>query len=74
LVIEVDGPIHDGQQDEDANRQGWIEAKGLRVLRFTNEDVLHRLDDVLAKVREATSPPAAATASSPGGKEAADEP
>jgi 5-methyltetrahydrofolate--homocysteine methyltransferase len=40
LVIEVDGPIHDQQQEEDAARTEFIEQLGLRVLRFTNKEVL----------------------------------
>src|SRR5690349_6336776 len=33
LVIEVDGPIHDKQQDKDANRQTQLEDYGFRFLR-----------------------------------------
>ena len=40
LVIEVDGPIHRYTQDEDAQRQIKLEEHGLRVLRFTNDQVL----------------------------------
>ena len=40
LVIEVDGPIHEKQEENDALRTAFFEAKGLRVLRFTNEEVL----------------------------------
>ncbi len=47
LVVEVDGPIHQYKPDEDAIRQDFLEAQGLRVLRFRNEDVLGDLRSVL---------------------------
>jgi very-short-patch-repair endonuclease len=50
LVIEVDGPIHDYTPDEDVVRQVYLEGLGLRVLRFTNDAVLHQLDDVLHQI------------------------
>ena len=42
LVIEVDGPIHDQQREDDADRTALLEANGLRVLRYKNEEVLKR--------------------------------
>ncbi|MBN2303711.1 MAG: endonuclease domain-containing protein [Anaerolineae bacterium] len=50
LVIEIDGPIHDYTPDEDAIRQEFLESRGLRVLRFANDDVLSALDDVIAAI------------------------
>jgi very-short-patch-repair endonuclease len=52
LVIEVDGAIHDSTVEDDLVRQAVLEAQGLTVLRFTNEAVLTRLDDVLQTIRE----------------------
>ena len=52
IVIEVDGPIHDRQKDADAVRQADLEADGLTFLRFTNEDVLKRLDHVMATIEQ----------------------
>jgi very-short-patch-repair endonuclease len=46
LVVEVDGPIHDYTPEEDAIRQEFLESLGLRVIRFTNDDVLHHLGAV----------------------------
>jgi very-short-patch-repair endonuclease len=57
LVIEVDGPIHDYTPEEDAIRQEFLEAQGLRVLRFKNDDVMGNLAGVVAQIGEATSPP-----------------
>ena len=54
LVIEVDGPIHDYQRDRDEERQAHLEALGLRVLRFTNEEVMSNIEQVVAAIRDAT--------------------
>jgi very-short-patch-repair endonuclease len=53
LVIEVDGPIHNGTPEEDAARQDYLERLELRVIRFTNDDVLDRTEDVLKRIGEA---------------------
>jgi very-short-patch-repair endonuclease len=50
LVVEVDGPIHDYTVEEDAIRQEFIEFQGLRVLRFTNDQVLREIEAVLAQM------------------------
>jgi very-short-patch-repair endonuclease len=50
LVIEVDGAIHETQKDRDAARTQALEAGGYHVLRFRNEDVLHRLPWVLQHI------------------------
>jgi len=51
LVIEFDGPIHNSQVDEDAERQEYLESLGLNVLRFTNDNFLRNIDTSLATVR-----------------------
>ena len=53
LVIEVDGPIHASQQQADQDRQALLETLGLHFLRFSTEDVSHRMPEVLAKIRTA---------------------
>src|SRR6476469_2038943 len=35
LVVEVDGPIHDTQREQDAVRDEYIIANDLRILRVT---------------------------------------
>jgi very-short-patch-repair endonuclease len=56
LVVEVDGPIHDTTVEEDAARQQFLEALGLRVLRFTNEEVLNQTDAVVARIHSQVAP------------------
>ncbi len=48
LVVELDGGQH--IPETDARRTALIEAKGYRVLRFWNNDVLHNLEGVLEVV------------------------
>ena len=52
LVIEVDGDIHDLQQEEDARREKVLSEMGLRVVRFGNEEVMKSVSAVVGKVRE----------------------
>ena len=40
LVVEVDGDIHDLQQEEDARREKALSALGLRIVRFRNDEVV----------------------------------
>jgi very-short-patch-repair endonuclease len=57
LVIEVDGPIHDQQTDYDATRTEFLESLGLRVMRFTNNDVLTDMQSVLEAIIGAAQNP-----------------
>ena len=50
LVVEVDGPIHDSQREQDAVRDEYIIANDLRVLRVTHDDVLRRLPQTLQRI------------------------
>jgi very-short-patch-repair endonuclease len=52
LVIEVDGDIHDLQQEEDARRENVLSEMGLRIVRFGNEEVMRDLSAVVGKIRE----------------------
>ena len=40
LVVEVDGDVHDLQQEEDARREKVLSALGLRIVRFRNDEVV----------------------------------
>ncbi|MEM9092836.1 MAG: endonuclease domain-containing protein [Cyanobacteria bacterium P01_F01_bin.53] len=53
LAIEIDGPTHQGSQAQeyDQHRQQFIESLGIQFLRFTNQDIYHNLDNVLATLR-----------------------
>ncbi len=53
LVIELDGSIHDEeeQSDYDKGRTYELEALGLTVIRFQNEEVMSDLDVVLNQIK-----------------------
>jgi very-short-patch-repair endonuclease len=52
LVIEVDGATHGHQVAYDESRTAFLEGEGWCVLRFTNAEVLHNMEGVLAVIME----------------------
>jgi len=52
LVVEVDGDIHDLQQEEDARREKALSALGLRIVRFRNDEVVRNVSAVVRKIRD----------------------
>jgi very-short-patch-repair endonuclease len=51
LIVEVDGAQHAEQESYDAARSAQLKARGNRVLRFWNEDVLKNLEGVMDTIR-----------------------
>jgi hypothetical protein len=58
LVIEIDGDIHDWQQEQDQARTQELERHGYRVIRFQNHQVLSSLEGVLAAIHAICTEPA----------------
>ena len=53
LVIEVDGDSHADRVEYDTERTQWLnEQKHYRVVRFTNDEVSHRIEAVLERIVE----------------------
>jgi very-short-patch-repair endonuclease len=50
LIVEVDGGIHERQQEYDADREEYLIALGLRIIRFTNDEITKDLKGVLQKI------------------------
>ena len=50
LVVELDGKIHDYQQEHDRHRDEIIEWHGMKVLRIKNEE-LKDIRSVIAKIK-----------------------
>ena len=50
LVIELDGGQHADAVAQDKRRTGRIVAEGFRVIRFWNDEVLLRTEDVVAEI------------------------
>ena len=57
IIVEIDGGYHftEEQQKEDALRTDWLESKGYKVIRFTNERVLCDTDNVIKEVKKTLS-------------------
>ena len=53
LVIEVDGDIHllDEIKERDEERDYFMHDLGLKVLRFTNDEVFKDIDNVVEKIK-----------------------
>ena len=52
LILEVDGGYHSEPQQEvsDAERDEWLEHQGYTVMRFSNDEVLYNLNNVLITI------------------------
>jgi len=50
LIIEVDGSAHEHRQEYDQEREQYLLNLGYFILRFTNEQVLEGLDQVLSAI------------------------
>jgi very-short-patch-repair endonuclease len=50
LAVEVDGPLHEGQEEYDAWRDAVLGEQGIRTLRFRNEVVEGDLRSVLDEI------------------------
>ena len=46
LVVEVDGDHHVEQAAYDEGRERWLEGQNLRILRFSNREVLTQMRSV----------------------------
>jgi very-short-patch-repair endonuclease len=58
LIVEIDGESHIGKEDFDEYRTKYLESMDFRVIRFSNEEVISQLDNVLRiiKLNLLTSP------------------
>jgi very-short-patch-repair endonuclease len=50
LVLELDGGQHADRTGADQDRDAWLRARGFRVLRFWNNEVMEDLPGVLARI------------------------
>jgi very-short-patch-repair endonuclease len=57
LCVELDGSVHDNplQRERDDARTAHLEARGIRVIRFRNEEVLDDLPAVLQHIAKAAT-------------------
>ena len=54
IIIELDGRYHSlpEQQISDEERTQWLKQHGFKVIRFTNEQVLCDIDNVLLTIKK----------------------
>lgn len=54
LIIEIDGLYHSlpEQKISDEERTEWLERKGWKVIRFTNEEIFSNLENVLERIKD----------------------
>lgn len=54
LVIEVDGGYHAerNQQERDEDRTACLESEGFHVIRFSNEEVLDDIENVILEIKK----------------------
>jgi very-short-patch-repair endonuclease len=59
LIVEVDGGQHNVRAEADERRTRFLENQGYRVIRFWNNDVIERVEGVIAEIERALldSPP-----------------
>lgn len=50
LIVELDGPIHNYQLTQDAERQQILESYGYNIIRFTNDEILNHWTEVSKKL------------------------
>jgi very-short-patch-repair endonuclease len=50
LVVEVDGPIHLLKKEYDANRDLVMDELGFSILRFTNDEVINDIGNVMERI------------------------
>ena len=51
IVIEIDGHIHEDQQEYDLGRTAELEKYDIKVIRFTNEEVNEDIENVINAIK-----------------------
>ena len=52
LVVEIDGGVHEHQHEYDVYRTFIIKKLGMRVIRFTNNEVRYAIENVVERLKE----------------------
>ena len=55
LAVEVDGSVHlePGQRERDRGKEFELAQRGIRLLRFTNDEVMSQIDMVVERITTA---------------------
>jgi very-short-patch-repair endonuclease len=46
LAIEIDGDSHDKKENYDKGRDLYLEQRGIKTIRFKNEEIINNIDEV----------------------------
>jgi hydroxymethylglutaryl-CoA lyase len=59
LVIELDGSIHQLPEiiQNDLEKEDFIKTNGLKIIRFTNQEIFKNINKILNNIKELTSSP-----------------
>ena len=54
LIVEVDGGYHENEEQKkyDENRTKVLNEIGFKIIRFTNEEVINNIKEVLKKIKQ----------------------
>ena len=52
LVVEIDGEVHNQQKDYDIGRTAEMGKYDILVIRFTNNEVIKEIEEVISKIEE----------------------
>ena len=52
LAVEIDGKRHEKTKEEDAMRTEMINHLGISVVRFKNEEILYRIEEVKERLKK----------------------
>jgi very-short-patch-repair endonuclease len=53
LIVEVGGGIHDLQKEYDKDREKYFIARGFKIIRFANDELIKNKKSVLQKIVDA---------------------
>jgi len=51
LIIELDGKVHQYSLKDDNKRTEILNLLGLKVIRFNNDEIVNKLNEVLTKIK-----------------------
>ena len=50
LAIEIDGDSHDKKENYDKGRDLYLEQRGIKTIRFKNEEIINNINEVKQKL------------------------
>lgn len=53
LALEIDGDVHKTHHEYDKFRDEFLENCGITTLRFSNDEIIHDVKDVLNRIKHA---------------------